>query len=279
MSAWIDELASLSEEERLIVAENLRSFARTSNYGRAFLDNLDRDEFLPRSAAKAFLDLLLSDQGSDPSKVEHSYELICFKFSLNGPALRRASLPENIGRAVHPDGWSMALFDANPHVSKEEIDELIEGLEEDNLAVEQAIMLSQMWMSPYGVWVTWHLESSGENAAFSEFNAYGADSIRGSLGLSPSDLGEPLLLLRYKEEDVSELRTPTSADAALNFRFRPPRSEFEGFGLTAPWLPDELGPKVDKDKLKLIAMPEAVHGPTKFVDGLNVERREPEDGI
>lgn len=223
--------------------------------GRHVISNIKADHFISTRIMKEIVNLFCKLHRRRVDHILQQYDQLCIDYKLQGGVVPISHKPKKLGRAIEKSPWVSVISDPllNMDFAKSEAKQFVDRFIRNRLRTSDRMAMPRLRMSPYAAWVTWNLDSVGNQHPFSGLKK-NSDSVRASLGLNQRYFGKPILILEYQNHAISELHRPTIADAGLHLRFQPPDENVKEHGLTRPW-EDWPGTK------NLIAkpLPEALH--------------------
>jgi len=277
-SAWDTALKSRSRRVRAKIRTTIAKCEESGAFGNFTIRNLLHDRFLSNSAANDFVDLFISfSNASDFSSLKSAFIQLCRSHALCGGEIGLKPYPKRIGRAIDKSRFINILVTANA-ITRSRAERLMQDLEKGTLTGTRRILLASLYMSEFGVWISWDRESNGEDPPFAFLRSKDAYELRNALGL-PIDRAvlrrQPLLTFEYSGRAAGMLYRPTTADAADFLRFSvrqpPPPPESDWYGLTVPWQDDPHDKLQASKGLYPPKRPEALHGKIKFPQPITCE--------
>lgn len=265
MSKWERAKSALSDPDR-DRAEAAESVFSIGEHTIHIFTNIREERFIDTPSMQKIAQFVADRPDHDIVKFLEDYALFCigygdpaFTLTLKGGSVPTSSVPKRMGRAIELDKWTDDLSHdaANRDIEHSEAKAIMERLLLKRPSVADELAFPTMNMSPWAAWVTWDLDSDGEEDPFEKFKG-DADSIRISLGLEAETPGVPILTIAYFDHAVTALYRPTIADAGVYPWFFPPPPQYNDHGITRPWRGWE-GKRTGGRDFKAIPMPEALH--------------------
>ena len=220
----------LPRKRRKAVEDCLNSLSAASAGDLRAAQNVWAESRLPASAWDEIIAGLVACAGT-PDQVRAVLVRTCQRYILKGPTI---AWSDSLGRAVTSDRLADILYGRGYFASHYAARRSIR-----NLLGRELHLLKLAWRGyELGSWLAWGtFDPANPGDAFRTFPTT-ADGIRGVLGLSKSDKGRALLLLRYSLPKSSAVRFPTIAEAyagaAWNYFFTP-ATPGSPHGRTLPW--------------------------------------------
>lgn len=238
------------------IEELLSNWRSHSALSIRIVDNLKNDYHIQENILEEMLLEIYNNRHLPYDELEGNiYKSTCYRYSLKGPIIDIAKVPEKIGGAKTADEYITGLSERTLRFSgADRANEIVAKLVSDTEVLTPAE--KNISFTSYSTWVTW-----SEKVPHDPFEFASAPDeilkVLTNLGLAHRQEGMSHLLFVYSKSVVPALYYPTIADANLYSYFKCCDAD-ASWGWTQPWNPEEVKHR-NLNSADVKPRPEGVH--------------------